>query len=103
MTLVFTEGRFNHGAAAPDQWREKMEKIEYRVRPVTRYVVTRYEEDGRGAGSEPKGEFDNYETAYAVGYALAQSDMQRLGYPPGDTRVMFPEPLQEEPVREVKP
>lgn len=67
-----------------------MEKIEYRVRPVTRYIVTRYEEDGRGAGSDPKGEFDNYETAYAVGYALCKEEHDRLGWPLDDERIQYP-------------
>jgi hypothetical protein len=68
-------------------------KIEYRVRPVTRYVVTRYESSG---GSEScgsvvgKGEYDNPDIAYEVGYALAKADQERLRLPPGDTRIMFP-------------
>jgi hypothetical protein len=64
-------------------------KIEYRVRPVTRYVVTRWH-DGEGVGVEQKGEFDNFDTAYAVGYALCKHEHQELGYPPGDERVQYP-------------
>ena len=69
-----------------------MKKIEYRVRPVTRYSVTRYEEehltdpecevhyylmgDGRctctgSAGSEQYGEFDNLQNANRVAKGLA--------------------------------
>ena len=68
-----------------------MTKIEYRVRPVTRYIITRYEEsdDGR-IGSEQRGEYDNADTAYEVGYALCKLDHDRLGYPPGDERVQYP-------------
>lgn len=76
-----------------------MEKIEYRVRPVTRYIVTRYQAsptiDGtlnRAIGkSETKGEFDNAETAYAVGYALCKEEHERLGFPPSDERVQYPQ------------
>jgi hypothetical protein len=64
--------------------------IEYRVRPVTRYVVTRYEADGAAAGSGPMGEYANEETAYAVAYALCKADHERLGWPPGDERIQYP-------------
>jgi hypothetical protein len=72
-------------------------KIEYRVRPVTRYVVTRYEQEYDPTGrcessgrSTQHGEFDNAETAYAVGYALCKAEHDRLGYPPGDERISYP-------------
>lgn len=47
---------------------ERPDTTEYRIRAVTRYIVTRYR---HGAGSEALGEFPNGEMAYAVGYALA--------------------------------
>lgn len=52
------------------------EFIEYRVRPVTRYIVTRYSqaEGGRLAGSESYGEFDNEPTALDVMMALAMQE-----------------------------
>lgn len=71
-------------------------QIEYRVRPVTRFIVTRYETEPPLAGVTSKGastqhgEFDNEETAYAVGYALAKAESDRLGLSPGDMGVMFP-------------
>lgn len=67
--------------------------IEYRVRPVTRYIVTRFEAprpDTRAMGSSQHGEFDNFETAYAVGYALCKAEHDRLGWPPGDERIQYP-------------
>jgi len=69
-----------------------MDKIEYRVRPVTRYIVTRYhnEGDGGSAGVETKGEFDNADIAYEVGYALCKDEHQRLGYSLGDERIKYP-------------
>lgn len=66
-------------------------KVEYRVRPVTRYVVTRYHEDEHGSGVETKGEYDNEQVAYDVGYALAAHEHQQLSYPVGDERVKYPE------------
>jgi hypothetical protein len=74
-------------------------KIEYKVRPVTRYVVTRYEEfceeggNGRTNESRQQGEFENQDTAYAVGYALARAEAERLELPPGDMRVIYPDPI----------
>lgn len=72
-----------------------MEKIEYRVRPVTRFVVTRFHQmttdKGDSAGCETRGEFDNFDTAHAVAYALADADTKRLGLPPGDESVTYPD------------
>lgn len=67
------------------------EKIEYRVRPVTRYVVTRYAENDRSAGSSPKGEFDNEQAAYDVAYAVCKLEHQQLGWPLDDERIKYPE------------
>jgi len=68
-----------------------MEKIEYRVRPVTRFVVTRYEESDQCGGSKVLGEYDNKEVAYGVGYALCKAEHDRLGYAPGDMRIIYPD------------
>lgn len=67
-------------------------QIEYRVRPVTRYIVTcfRNSPTGRTGGVSQHGEFDNEETAYAVGYALARADHEREGWPLGDGRIRYP-------------
>lgn len=75
-----------------------MEKqIEYRVRPITRYVVTRYEyeSDPRAGtatigGSSQHGVFDNATVAYEVGYALCKAEHDRLGWPLGDIRIKYP-------------
>ena len=66
------------------------ELIEYRVRPVTRYFVTRYHEHGPMAGSTSHGEFDNADTAYHVAYALAKAEHGQLGWPIGDERLQYP-------------
>lgn len=65
--------------------------IEYKIREVTRYIVTRYEDNGRTGGSSSHGEFDNAETAYAVAYALCKTEHDNLGYPPGDDRIRYPD------------
>lgn len=66
--------------------------LEYRVRPITRYLVTRCmkSDDGRG-GVEEKGRFDNPQIAYEVAYALCAHEHEALGYAPGDARVQYPE------------
>ena len=74
-----------------------MQKLEYRVRPVTRYVVTRFHQDETGgAGVETKGEFGNEAVAYEVAYALCRDEHQRLGYPLADERIQYPEPVGSE-------
>lgn len=67
--------------------------IEYRVKRVERFIVTRYQQDeGLPTASirQIGKEFDNFETAYEVGYALAKGDQERLGLHPGDDGVIFP-------------
>lgn len=63
-------------------------KIEYRVRPVTRYIITRFE-TGEGRGVEQCGEFANEDLAYDVAHALAFKEREDLGWPPGDERMIF--------------
>ena len=71
-------------------------KVEYRVRPVTRYVVTRWHQadNGHTGGCESRGEFDNAETAYAVAYALCKHEHDSAGTPLGDENFKYPEPLE---------
>lgn len=70
-----------------------MKTIEYKVRPVTRFIVTRFEQDGAAAGSSLCGEFDREEDALRVGFALAKNDLDHYGAPRGDegTKVLFPD------------
>lgn len=67
--------------------------IEYKVRPVTRYVVTRFERAGemKQSMSEVKGEFDNASTAYEVGYALCKEEHIRSGKAIGHEDFRYPE------------
>ena len=73
--------------------------IEYRVRMVPRYIVTRYEANPNVGGSSQHGEFDNQDTAYAVGYALCKAEHDRLGWPPGDERICYPLPYAQDQER----
>lgn len=74
-------------------------RVEYRVKLVTRYVVTKFEADvepeGYGSAGTQKvkqvsGEYPNWDMAYAVAYALCKADHQRLGYEPCDMRIQYP-------------
>lgn len=71
-------------------------KIEYRVLPITRYVVTRYEEGNDAAnalfaGSVQKGMYDNAHVAFEVAYALCSEEHRALGWGIGDERIVYPE------------
>lgn len=70
-------------------------KVEYRVRPITRYVVTRHfsQDDGpnQAGGSETRGIFDNDITAYEVAYALCKAEHDMSGLPAGDEGFIYPE------------
>jgi hypothetical protein len=60
--------------------------VEIRVRPVVRYVVTRYESgtdaNGMGyGGCETVGEFDNERSAEFVAMALREAHRQGLADP----------------------
>mgnify|MGYP001591350541 CR=1 FL=1 len=70
-----------------------MENIEYRVRPVTRYVITRYEDqlENGTASIRTLGEYENQEVAQEVGYALCKAEHERLGLAPGDPRIIYPQ------------
>jgi hypothetical protein len=79
--------------------------IEYRVREVKRYIVTRFQPDPapdlpgpiyHKQGSTNHGEFDNKDTAYEVGIALAFKEREDLGWPPGDERMIFPDQHRKE-------
>lgn len=79
-------------------------KVEYRVRKITRYVVTRYHEIAEGndgllnrAGVQEKGEYPNPDVAYEVAYALAKQEHELLGWPVGDERLQYPQPIEAEP------
>ncbi len=73
--------------------------IEYRIKRVERFIVTRHQEEENattGSTRQIGKEFDNFETAYEVGTALARADQERLGLPPGDMGVIFPSEALED-------
>lgn len=68
-----------------------MKKVEYQVRQAPRFYVTRYHEtDDGGAGCETKGVYDNAEVAHEVAYALCKAEHEKLGFAPGDERIIYP-------------
>lgn len=68
-------------------------KIEYRVRAVTRYIVTRCQTnvDGGSGSVCGKGEYENADTAYEVGYALCKAEHDAAGTHPGDENFQYPQ------------
>ena len=75
--------------------------VEFKIRPVTRYIVTKNETsgpdpDGKGVGSSSTiGEYDNANMAYEVAYAVCKEEHRRLGFPPGDERIQYPKEVNE--------
>lgn len=67
-----------------------MEKIEYRVRPVTRFIVTRFHGADNAGSVSTIGEYPDANMAHEVGYACCKAEHDRLGWPPGDERIMYP-------------
>ena len=61
--------------------------VEYRVRPVTRYIVTRYED---GAGSTQIGEYPSAETAQSVGHAMCDAERVKAGEPLDSMAFVYP-------------
>ena len=67
-----------------------MKIIEYKVRPVTRYIVTRYESEENSGASSTCGEFAQESLALQVGFALAKNDLDRYGFD-GRAKIAFPD------------
>ena len=71
-------------------------KIEYRVKPVTRYIVTRCElGEYANSVSQVGGEYDTAEVAYQVGYAVCRIEHEKLGWPMDDDRMQYPRDIAE--------
>lgn len=77
--------------------------VEYRVRPVTRYIVTRYENEtftteyygqvghGMSAGSlQERGEYANADVAHEVAYALCKAEHDASGEPIDSMNFIYP-------------
>lgn len=83
--------------------------IEYRVRPVTRYIVTRHEKRTDPRFDTParsqtveKGAFDRPDLAFEIAYALCKDEHDRLGWTPGDERIQYPKGTPQDPEHEPK-
>lgn len=66
--------------------------IQYSVRPITRYIITRYHADGDAAGVETKGEYDSARVAYEVAYALCKAEHDAAKTEPDDMNFIYPDP-----------
>lgn len=74
-----------------------MKKVEYRVKSVTRYIVTRFEEESHDDGSESGGcegfgEFNNFVSAYKVAFGLCKSEHDEFGVDRKDGEFIYPSP-----------
>ena len=66
-------------------------QIEYRIKPVTRYVVTRFHSGENVGGVNTCGEYLNGEVAYHVAYALCRTEHEKSGEPLGSTNFVYPD------------
>ena len=64
--------------------------VEYRVRPITRYIITRYEATEQSRTSTQHGQFEDGATAYHVAYALCRAEHDRSGEPEGSMNFVYP-------------
>ena len=64
--------------------------IEYRVKPITRFIVTRFEEKDDGGAATQIGTYDNGATAYEVGYALCRLEHIKSGEPEASINFVYP-------------
>lgn len=81
-------------------------QVEYRVRKIERYIVTRFVcEDEQSTGrSETRGEYGNAQTALEVAHALCKAEHERLGWPIADNRIQYPNmfPIEEDGARKLE-
>lgn len=94
----------------------ELRRVEYRIKPVTRYIVTKFEawnyppEDKCAQADETHvvelGEYANADMAWEVGYALAKQRHELIGWPLDDDRIRYPNRPGEveciRPAREAK-
>ena len=65
--------------------------VEYKIRPVTRYVITRFTDEDRTRASETRGTYENGEVAYQVAYALCKMEHDASGEPVGSMNFIYPD------------
>lgn len=77
---------------------EDFGKLEYRVKKVERYIITRFVEDASNTSGSvsQRGEYENPDVAWEVAYALCKMEHERMGYPPADERIQYPRHPKED-------
>lgn len=72
--------------------------IEYRIKPVVRYYITRHEQTENAGSTQHIGsEYSSGEVAFEVAYALAHAEAERLGLAPGSMNLIYPtQPIEYE-------
>ncbi|MGB1390300.1 MAG: hypothetical protein ACPG61_15590 [Paracoccaceae bacterium] len=65
-------------------------QVEYRVRPVTKYIVTRFEQGDDTGAVETRGQYENGEVAYQVAYALCKAEHDKSGEPIESMNFIYP-------------
>lgn len=65
-------------------------QVEYRVLPVTRYIVTRSEQGDDCGVVATQGQYENAETAHQVAYALCKAEHDRSGEPQDSMNFIYP-------------
>lgn len=71
--------------------------IQYKVKPITRYIVTRFERSGQsGTAVTERGQFDSYDTAYDVAYAMCKLEHDMAGTGPDDADFQYPRHKSDE-------
>ena len=76
---------------------EDIDFVEYKVRRVERFVVTRFQELKNGAsGVVTLSEHPGWDTAFTVAEALAKQEASLRGMSPFDERMRFPGPMEDE-------
>lgn len=73
-------------------------QIEYRVRPVTRFIVTRYYRESGTGSSEQKGVFEDPDVAYDAAYSMCRVEHESHGWALEDERIQYPKRLVERDV-----
>lgn len=64
--------------------------IEYRVKRVERYIVTRSEQSENSGSVVQRGFYESPQIAYEVAYALCRAEHERSGEDPGSMNFIYP-------------
>jgi hypothetical protein len=64
--------------------------VEYRVKRVERYIVTRSEQSESGRSVVQRGFYEGPQIAYEVAYALCKAEHEKSGEDPGSMNFIYP-------------